>query len=97
MKEALHRYFRINLFNNLLQRGFGFFIQFGTLIFSILGIVLTYLYSWDNESGQELIFCIALSDYIQLGIRQISTLDGLMASVGRVLALEQIELEKEVE
>ena len=79
--------------SNLFQRGFGFFVQSGTLLFSILGILFTYFFSWDLQSGQELIYCIALSDYIQFGIRQIATLDSLMMSAQKLFSLESIPSE----
>jgi hypothetical protein len=87
---SLLAYFRANHLHNLLQRGFGFFIQSGTLIFSILGVLLTYYYSWDILSGQELIYSIALSDYIQLGIRQIAILDSYMMNAQRLFSLDNI-------
>jgi ABC-type transport system involved in cytochrome bd biosynthesis fused ATPase/permease subunit len=94
LNASLIGYFRANHLNNLLQRGFGFFIQSGTLVFSILGVAFTYYYSWDLMSGQELIYSIALSDYIQLGIRQIATLDSLMMSAQRLFSLDSIPSEE---
>lgn len=59
-----------------------------------MGVLFTYYYSWDIQSGQELIYCIALSDYIQFGIRQIATLDSLMMSAQRLMSLEDIPSEQ---
>lgn len=93
LKTSIVSYFRANHMSNLFQRGFGFFVQSGTLLFSILGILFTYFFSWDLQSGQELIYCIALSDYIQFGIRQIATLDSLMMSAQKLFSLESIPSE----
>lgn len=94
LKQSVLGYYRANNLSNLLQRGFGFFIQSGTLVYSVLGILLTYYYSWDLQSGQELIYSIALSDYIQLGIRQVSTLDSLMMNAQKLFSLEAIPPEE---
>jgi hypothetical protein len=37
------------------------------------------------------LYVIALSDYIQFGIRQIALLDGQMMSIQKILDLEKIE------
>jgi len=44
LKSSIVSYFRANNLSNLLQRGFGFFIQSGTLVFSILGVIFTYYF-----------------------------------------------------
>ena len=66
------------------------------MLASIAGIILIYNINNNDSTAQDLLYVIALSDYIQFGIRQIALLDGQFMNIQKVYELEKVEEETEV-
>lgn len=83
-KNKVSDYYRANLLYGNVQRATAFIIQGCTMIASIIGIILIYHVNENQNTAQDLLYVIALSDYIQFGIRQIALLDGQMMSIQKI-------------
>ena len=85
--SKLKDYYRANLLYGNVQRATSFIVQAATMLGSVCGLILIYVLNEDMATAQDLLYAIALSDYIQFGVRQIALLDGQLESIQQILEL----------